>query len=43
MEGSLSEKSFHFSLNKQPIGASHGLPTQAFKPVKHHNHSLPTE
>jgi hypothetical protein len=43
MEGSLSEKSFHFSLNKRPIGASHGLPTQAFKLVKHHNHSLPTE
>jgi hypothetical protein len=42
MEGSLSEMSFHSFLNKRPIGASHGLPTQAFKPVKHHNFPLPT-
>jgi len=42
MEGSLSEKSFQISLNKRPIGASHGLPTQAFKPVKHHSLLLPT-
>jgi hypothetical protein len=42
MEGSLSEKDFHLSLNKRPIGASHGLPTLAFKLVKHHNPPLPT-
>jgi hypothetical protein len=42
MEGGLSEKNFHSFLNKRPIGASHGLPTQAFKLVKHHNFPLPT-
>jgi len=42
MEGGLSEGIFQFLLNKRPIGASHGLPTQAFKPVKHHSPPLPT-
>jgi hypothetical protein len=41
MEGSLSNDYLNHS-NKRPIGASHGLLTQAFKPVKHHNHPLPT-